>query len=113
MQLMHKHCSPLFFIMIRMTRQSKLLTCVKKLECRVDKLRKECLASLVSDHDYFEVDNHLHLMHMVSHRKLEVVTSKRFLLRKKKHRKFRGECQHARDSCDNGENSWRSDNEFV
>ena len=49
-------------------------------------LRKAFLASLVGDDDYFEVDNHPHLMHMVSYRKLQADTSKRYVfLQKKKH----------------------------
>ena len=33
----------------------------------MDKLRKECLVSLEEDDAYFEIDNHLCLMHMISY----------------------------------------------
>ena len=39
----------------------------KKIEPRVDELRKACLASLVGDNNYFKVDNHLCLTCVVIH----------------------------------------------
>ena len=82
---MNKYCSTFFLVVIRMPHQSKKLTCIKKLESRAGELKMSCLASLLGDDDYFEVDNHRWLICMIIHLKLEASKRKRCLLRKKKH----------------------------
>ena len=72
----------------------------KKLEDRVVKLRKAYVCSLGSDSELFETDNHLYLLHMVSVRKLKILSSKRYLFRKKKYRQNKGFCMYDADFDD-------------
>ena len=82
---------------------SKRKTYLKKLEDRVAKLRKAYVYSLGPDSELFETDNHLYFLHMVSVRKLKILSSKRYLFRKKKYRQNKGVCMHNAnfdDTCD-------------
>ena len=79
-----------------MARLSKRKMCIKKLEERVIKLKKLCIASL-GDDDVLQPDNYLHVLYIVAYRKLKHVTSKRCLFRSRKYRKNKGECPYDKD----------------
>ena len=96
-----------------MPRRSKRITYLKKLEDRVVKLRKAYLCSLRSDSELFETDNHLYLLYMVSYRKLKILSSKRYLFRKKKYRRNKGVCMYDADFDDAGDTPWLNDDEFL
>ena len=66
----------LFTTKANMVRLSKRRTYLKKLETRVNKLRKAYLTSLNDDSELFETNNYLHLMYIVSYHKLQVLSSK-------------------------------------
>ena len=76
---------------------------MQKLEGRVDKLRKAYLASVVGDDDFLAPDNYLYLMYMVSYRRLQVVSNKRYLFRKRRYRKFCITCIYDRDLNNQGD----------
>ena len=61
-----------------MPRISKRLTYIKKLEDRVNKLKKIFIASLRLDDDVLDPDNYLYILYMIQHRKLQIVTNKRY-----------------------------------
>ena len=67
-----------------MPRMSKRLTYIKKLEDRVAKLKKMFIASVSNDDDMLDPDNYLHIFHMISYRKLQIVTNMRHSFRNKK-----------------------------
>ena len=60
-----------------MPRASKRATFIKKLEKRVQKLKKSRMASLSADDDFLEPDDYLRVLHVVSYRELKVATNKR------------------------------------
>lgn len=73
-----------------MSRVSKRLTYLKKMEDRAAKLKKLFVASLSADDEVLDLDNYLYILHMIAYRKLKIVTNKRCLFRSKKHCKHRG-----------------------
>ena len=95
-----------------MARLSKRKMCIKKLEERVIKLKKLCIASL-GDDDVLQPDNYLCVLCLVAHRNLKHVTSKPCLFRSRKCRKNKGECPYDKDFFDSEDLPWLNEAEFL
>ena len=72
-----------------MPRISKRITYLKKLENRVEVLKKLCIASSCDDDDVLEPDNYLCVLYMVAYRKLQHMKTERHLFRSHKYRERR------------------------
>ena len=80
-----------------MPRVSKRPTFIKKLEDRAAKPNKNFISSASNDdEDVLDHYDHLHVLRMTSYRKLQIVTNKRNLFRRKKYRKHKGQCPYDR-----------------
>ena len=97
----------------KMPRVSKRLTLMKKLEDRVEKLKKSCIASLSADDDFLEPDDYLCALCVVSYRKLKIVTNKRCLFRSCKCRKHKGGCPYDKDFFAHEDIPWLNESDFY